>query len=155
MLFPPAAELKLTKPAFKEKESDLLLGTLPFLLSPRLPFELFFCLANWVFSETSKRRKFCYRAILWKKYKKLIIIQPFEISLFHMLKQKIKQLVTTQFCLACYYNSNGTRLDMHNFNFKIVHFTKYTTLVCRSQVMQSRFKIQQVHKSSIISNGNK
>lgn len=44
-IFPPGATvLKLTKPFFIVKVSHLLLGILPVLLSPRLPFVLFFCL---------------------------------------------------------------------------------------------------------------
>lgn len=44
-LFPPEAIVTLAKPVFMEKESNFsFIGTLKFLLSPRLPLKLFFCL---------------------------------------------------------------------------------------------------------------
>lgn len=43
-LFPPVI-VKLAKPAFMEKESNFgFMGAFMFLLSPRLPLELFLCL---------------------------------------------------------------------------------------------------------------
>lgn len=58
MLFPPPAEPKLVKPAFREKESYLVLvGTLKFLFSPLLPLKLFFCRTIWLFSRRQNQRQ--------------------------------------------------------------------------------------------------